>query len=39
MPVGLQGFITVGALAAVMSTADSDLNITSITLVKDFLSL
>jgi SSS family solute:Na+ symporter len=38
MPVGLQGFIIVGLLAAVMSTADSDLNITSITLVKDFLS-
>ncbi len=37
IPVGIQGFVVVGLLAAVMSTADSDLNITSITLVKDFL--
>ena len=36
IPVGLQGIVIVGLLAAVMSTADSDLNITSITLVKDF---
>ena len=38
IPVGIQGFVVVGLLAAVMSTADSDLNITSVTLVKDFLS-
>lgn len=37
IPVGIQGLVVVGLLAAVMSTADSDLNITSITLVKDFL--
>ena len=30
--------MVVGLLAAVMSTADSDLNRTSVTLVKDFLS-
>jgi SSS family solute:Na+ symporter len=36
IPVGLQGVVVVGLLAAVMSTADSDLNVTSITLVKDF---
>lgn len=38
IPSGIQGIVIVGLLAAVMSTADSDLNITSITLVKDFLS-
>lgn len=38
IPAGIQGVVIVGLLAAVMSTADSDLNITSITLVKDFLS-
>ncbi|PCJ22926.1 MAG: sodium:pantothenate symporter [Rickettsiales bacterium] len=38
IPTGLQGLVVVGLLAAVMSTADSDLNITSITIVKDFLS-
>ncbi len=38
MPAGLQGIIVVGLLAAVMSTADSDLNIISVTLVKDFFS-
>ncbi|MDP5083255.1 MAG: sodium:solute symporter family protein [Rickettsiaceae bacterium] len=38
IPVGIQGVVVVGLLAAVMSTADSDLNITSVTLVKDFLS-
>ena len=38
IPTGIQGIVVVGLLAAVMSTADSDLNITSITLVKDFLS-
>jgi Na+/proline symporter len=37
MPPGIQGFVVVGLLAAVMSTADSDLNIVSITLVKDIL--
>ncbi|MDG1436755.1 MAG: sodium:solute symporter family protein [Rickettsiaceae bacterium] len=37
IPVGIQGLVVVGLLAAVMSTADSDLNITTITLVKDFL--
>jgi Na+/proline symporter len=38
IPTGLQGVVIVGLLAAVMSTADSDLNITSITLVKDLLN-
>ena len=38
IPVGIRGFVVIGLLAAVMSTADSDLNITSVTLVKDFLS-
>ncbi len=37
IPVGLQGIVVVGLLCAVMSTADSDLNITSITLTKDFI--
>lgn len=37
IPVGLQGIVIVGLLAAVMSTADSDLNITSVSLAKDFL--
>jgi hypothetical protein len=36
IPVGVQGVVIAGLLAAVMSTADSDLNISSITLVKDF---
>lgn len=36
IPSGIQGLVIVGLLATVMSTADSDLNITSITLVKDF---
>ena len=36
IPVGIQGVVIAGLLAAVMSTADSDLNITSVTLVKDF---
>ncbi|MGI4775487.1 MAG: sodium:solute symporter family protein, partial [Janthinobacterium lividum] len=35
IPVGLKGIVVVGLLATVMSTADSDLNITSISLVKD----
>ncbi|MDA9163524.1 sodium:solute symporter family protein [Rickettsiaceae bacterium] len=38
IPTGIQGLVVVGLLAAVMSTADSDLNITSVTIVKDFLS-
>ncbi|MDR0296429.1 MAG: sodium:solute symporter family protein [Rickettsia sp.] len=38
VPSGLQGFVIVGLLASVMSTADSDLNVTSIALVKDLLS-
>ncbi|MFP3017633.1 MAG: sodium:solute symporter [Candidatus Tisiphia sp.] len=38
VPSGLQGFVIVGLLAAVMSTADSDLNVTSIALVKDLLN-
>ena len=37
IPAGLQGLVIVGLLAAVMSTADSDLNVTSVTLVKDIL--
>ena len=38
IPVGLKGLVVVGLLAAVMSTADSDLNVTSISLVKDLFS-
>lgn len=38
IPAGVQGLVIVGLLAAVMSTADSDLNVTSISLVKDFLA-
>lgn len=37
MPVGIKGFVVVGLLAAVMSTADSDLNIASISIVQDIL--
>ncbi len=37
IPVGIQGLVIIGMLAAVMSTADSDLNITSVSLAKDFL--
>lgn len=37
IPTGFQGVVVTGLLAAVMSTADSDLNVTSTTLVKDFL--
>ncbi|HJK87088.1 MAG TPA: sodium:solute symporter family protein [Candidatus Megaira endosymbiont of Nemacystus decipiens] len=37
IPPGLQGFAVVGLLAAVMSTADSDLNVISVTLVKDII--
>lgn len=38
IPKGLQGIVVVGLLAAVMSTADSDLNVTSVSLVKDIFS-
>lgn len=38
IPVGVQGVVVVGLLAAVMSTADSDLNITSVTIVKDIFN-
>lgn len=38
VPIGLQGIVVVGLLAAVMSTADSDLNVISVTLVKDLFS-
>ncbi len=38
IPVGVQGIVVIGLLAAVMSTADSDLNVTSITIVKDFIN-
>ena len=37
IPIGLKGFIVVGLLSAVMSTADSDLNIASISIVRDIL--
>ena len=39
IPIGIQGFVVVGLLAAVMSTADSELNIISITLTKDIIQL
>lgn len=35
IPVGLKGFVIVGLLAAVMSTADSDLNVASISMTGD----
>lgn len=35
IPIGIKGFVVVGLLSAVMSTADSDLNIASISIVKD----
>jgi Na+/proline symporter len=38
MPIGLKGMVIVGFLAAVMSTADSELNIASISLTNDVLS-
>lgn len=38
IPIGLKGLVVVGLLAAVMSTADSDLNVSSISLVKDLFS-
>jgi Na+/proline symporter len=37
IPRGLQGIIVVGLLATVMSSAEADLNIASISLVKDIL--
>ena len=36
IPSGIKAFVIIGFLAAVMSTADADLNIISITVVKDF---
>jgi Na+/pantothenate symporter len=38
IPIGLKGIVIVGLLSAVMSTADSDLNISSITIVKDIIN-
>ncbi|MFY9590044.1 sodium:solute symporter family protein [Rickettsia endosymbiont of Halotydeus destructor] len=38
IPSVVQGIVITGLLAAVMSTADSDLNVTSIALVKDILN-
>ncbi len=38
IPVGLRGIVVAGLLAAAMSTADSDLNISAITLVKDIIN-
>lgn len=38
IPPFVQGIVITGLLAAVMSTADSDLNVTSIALVKDLLN-
>ncbi len=38
IPNFLQGIVIIGLLASIMSTADSDLNISSITLVKDLLN-
>lgn len=37
IPIGIKGFILVGLLASVMSTADSDLNIAAISIVNDVL--
>ena len=37
IPTGLKGVVIIGFLAAVMSTADSDLNIVSISIVNDIL--
>ena len=39
IPPLMQGIVMSGLLAAVMSTADSDLNVTSIALVKDIINL
>jgi len=38
VPIGLQGVVIAGLLATVMSTADSDLNVTSIALIKDIFN-
>ncbi|AFE52995.1 sodium/pantothenate symporter (panF) [Rickettsia prowazekii str. GvV257] len=38
IPPVMQGFVISGLLAAVMSTADSDLNVTSISIVKDIIN-
>ncbi|WP_341792852.1 sodium:solute symporter family protein [Rickettsia endosymbiont of Ceutorhynchus obstrictus] len=38
IPPFVQGVVITGLLAAVMSTADSDLNVTSVALVKDILN-
>ncbi|WP_032138781.1 sodium:solute symporter family protein [Rickettsia tamurae] len=38
IPTLIQGIVMSGLLAAVMSTADSDLNVTSIALVKDIIN-
>lgn len=37
-PVGIYGIIIIGLIATVMSTADSDLNVTSVTLVTDIFA-
>jgi len=39
IPYGLQGFVIIGLISALMSTADSDLNISSINLVKDIINV
>ncbi|MBL3284184.1 Sodium:solute symporter family protein [Rickettsiales endosymbiont of Paramecium tredecaurelia] len=38
IPVGLKGLVIIGLLSATMSTADSDLNVISISLTKDIIS-
>lgn len=38
IPTGIKGLVVVGLLSAVMSTADSDLNVSSTTIVKDLLN-
>lgn len=38
IPTLIQGIVMSGLLAAVMSTADSDLNVTSIAIVKDIIN-
>jgi SSS family solute:Na+ symporter len=37
LPLGLKGFVVVGILSSVMSTADSDLSIASMSIVNDIL--
>lgn len=37
IPQGIKGLVIIGLLSAVMSTADSDLNLASITIVNDLL--